>query len=277
MHRIGYPFTLLIVFFCFFSPLYAQQQANRLSLALGIGHLSRQDQIFSPFVHRDVSPFHLSLQYERDKKLKQKAQLSFSQFNPSIGNLYTYWRADPEETFTTAPHSFILVNIDYGLAWKIRKSEPWQISIGGMLQNKIQASSYNFGSFGGFGYLASLGIGPWLETDFHLSEKRQLSASLSVPLLIWVARSPYLINDDEFMHNTYSHQWFKTFLAYLEDGHWETIHGFQNVDIQLTYRHALNAQWDLLGEYRFSFTHHKEPANFLSYQHMIVFGGSLKF
>ncbi len=229
--------------------VHAQQKS--LSLRLGPGHVARQDQIFSPFVHTDWSLLNGGIRYETRSHLHQWIDLGFGSYSPIRTSSYRYGEGNQ-----TYPHSFLLANLTYALGKPIPSKNPantW--AVGGFFGNAIQATTYNYGPVGNFGYFASVDLGIWARFSRHLSKQNAVSVATQLPILSWIARSPYLVNDDEYIENIYSHNGLKTFFAYLADGKLQTLNRVQQAELHLTFTHELNDRWILGAWYECHFLH----------------------
>lgn len=239
-----------------------QAQKNSVSLQWGAGFYARQDQTFSPFVHTDWSLLNIGGSYVRTAKWKQFADVQFGLFNPILVPSYTY---DTDKQ--TYPHNFTLVNVSYGLGKQLKYAdEKHKLYAGGLFEADIEPSSYNYGWSSSFGYFASISLGGWLAYEYTPDLKNYVSVKTSIPLLSLVARSPYLVNDDAFIENTYSHSGFKTFFEYLADGKMQTLNRIQQFELQLNYRRFIGPKWQVGGGYEFRFIHASLPTTFLSYR-----------
>ena len=259
-HRI-----LLTLFYCIASLGYSHAQRDtlpQLTLSLGPAHLSRQDLIFSPFIHTDFSPLNVGLKYEKNKKVHQFVRLDYAGFSAGVATPYDYL---VDDTIGTAyPHSFTFIGLDYGMGQWI--GEQKNSLIGGSFNVDVQAMNYQYGRFSFFGYYANFGLGAWYKHIFQLAEKHRLTAQFEVPLVSWMARSPYLINDDEFIENIYSHNGFTTFFAYFGDGELVTWNKLQTVNLGLEYKYALSDKWSIGASWQFGFIHASEPLDLNSVQ-----------
>lgn len=261
-HRILWTFAFTI---CLLGYVQAQRDTTpQLTLSIGPAHLSRQDLIFSPFIHKDFSPLAFGLKYEKNKKVHQFARLDYSGFTTGINTPYDYLLDG--ETETAYPHSFTFVGLDYGLGHWIGDNSKNQSLLGGSVNIDIQAFTYQYGRASFFGYYATIGLGVWYKRIFQLAERHSLSGQVEVPLLSWYARSPYLVNDDEFIENIYSHNGFTTFFAYLGDGSLVTWNKLQTVNLGVDYQYALSEKWTIGASWRFAFIHASEPLPLTSVQ-----------
>ena len=246
---------------------------NDISLRYGIGHLGKQDLIFSPFVHNAWSAVNIGMRYERKAKLHHYADLSFGTYQPILVPSYTYY-----DDQRTAPHYFILVNLTYGLGKALRLSNPKAtLSVGGNAGINLQPSVYSFGSFSSLGYFAFIGVGAWTKFSYRFSDHHRLDAGLNLPLAGLTARSPYLINDDEYIENTYSHKGFRTLMAFLGDGQFRTLNSVQQADLHVKYTYDINRHWGIGAVYEWQFLHASQPASLIAYRNIFYLTGAFKF
>ncbi|GAA0879485.1 hypothetical protein GCM10009119_24530 [Algoriphagus jejuensis] len=248
---------------------------NKLTLSFGPSILARQDLIFSPNIHNDFSFLNFGLGYTREAKLYQTVRLNYAGFNPMVIDPYEF--TEYGEFETAYPHSFNLVDLDYSLGKKVLVTEKSALTIGGMFSTNIQAMNYVYGRFSNFGYFATLGLGAFVQDKFTINEKSHLTATLQLPFVSWLSRSPYLVNDDEFIENIFSHSGFKTFMAYLGDGQLATWNKLQTFDLEAKYSYTLSERWDLSAAYAFEFIHASQPRNLLSFRNALNLSATLKF
>ena len=100
---------------------------------------------------------------------------------------------------------------------------------------------------------------------------------LQLPLMSWLARSPFSINDDEYIENTTQNSGIGTFFAFLADGQLATWDKLQYLDFDCHYEYLLNQKWSLKGRYAFSFIHVQVPRPMTSVQNNFNITGTLKF
>ncbi len=255
--------------------LQAQDIANGIQLQLGLSHVSRQDLVFSPFIHKDLSPINIGIRYQREKTFYQNIHLRFSLLRPSFNEPYEYF--DNNEKKQTSPHIFTIIDLDYWLGKEFRRREKSNTKIGIAFNADIQALNYVYGRISSFGYYSAFGFGGFGSHTHYINEKNKITGQIALPMFSWLARSPYLVNDDEFIENTSSHSGVKTFFAFIGDGKIATLNKLQAVDFRLNYTYKLNDRWELGVDYLFEFIHPKEPRNLLSYKNSIFFNTTFKF
>lgn len=269
---------LILSLFLLFGPAgaYAQDRAkNTISLEWGVSRLQRQDLVFSPFIHTDFSAIQGALVYARDKKLYHNIRLGFVQYDPMQARPYIY--QEYQETKTAHPHLFTFVDLDYILAKPLWEYPKARLLLGGSLLTDVQAMDYVYGRISNFGYFASIGLGLYTAYQQQIKEKHQLFGSLQLPLVSWIARSPYLVNDDEFIENISSHKALRTFFAFIEDGQLTGFNRWQAFNLSLMYHYRLGARWELGTHYQLDLLHASKPANLLSYQNRLSLGSRFSF
>jgi len=263
--------------FSFFTSfvLQAQDIENSIQLQIGLSNIARQDLVFSPFIHRDLSPINIGIRYQREKTFYQSINLRFSSLKPSYIEPYEFF--DNNEIKQTSPHNFTIIDLDYWLGKEFRRREKSTTKAGIAFNADIQALNYVYGRIGSFGYYSAFGLGGFISHTYNINEKNKITGQIALPLFNWLARSPYLVNDDEFIENTSSHSGIKTFFAFIGDGNFATLNNLQTLDFRLNYTHKLNDRWELGADYLFEFIHSKEPRNLLSYRNSVFINTTFKF
>lgn len=256
---------ILLIMMAIPSLSFSQEENQKMfSLSWGAGHLMRQDIIFSPFIHSDFSAAHVALEYERQRQWVQNIEVSFSAFNPTLTE-GTYFEHGEEKTLH--PHSFSFISVYYGLGKQLTGNEKPAIKAGGFFNPDIQVLNYVYGRTGPyFGYVASFGLGIFATVDYQITPMNRLNAEIRLPVASWITRSPYLVNDDEFIENTSSHNTFKTFLAFIGDGKPASWNKWQQAEFTMQYHRRLLNKVSAGVGYGFYFLHHAEPRNLLSFE-----------
>jgi hypothetical protein len=248
---------------------------NTLSLKWGPGFISRQDLIFSPFIHTDFSLTNFGVDYTREAKFYQKASLNYAGFNPMVSSPYKFTIYGETEEAST--HHFTMIDLDYLIGKKFRETDKSTITAGGLFSADIQSMNYVYGRISSFGYYSAFSLGIFGRGKVLLNEKSSLSATIHLPLVAWLARSPYLVNDDEFIENISSHSSFNSFLAFIGDGELVTWNRLQAVDLEIKYTYRLSDRWELGAAYWFEFIHAGQPRNLLSYRNSLNLSVIYKF
>lgn len=256
---------------------YAQDSSryNAAGVDLGGGYLMRQDLLFSPVIHADASIPVYGLFYLRDARLYQQVQVKFAGYTAMVDEPYPYILHG--ETDTAFPHSFTFVDVDYTLGKRVMQNQHAQLIVGGAFLTDVQAMYYVYGRISSFGYYAQLRLGGFVQYRRHFGNKHMCAASLQLPLVSWVARSPYLVNDDAFIENIISHSGVRTFGALLADGNLTSWHNLQTFDIDMQYRYSVSEHLNIGAQYSFACIHMQEPMQLLSFSNTLSASASFKF
>lgn len=248
---------------------------NSFSLNIGAAHLIRQDLIFSPFIHSDLNATNIGLDYTREAKLYHKISLRYSNFQAMVADPYEF--SVHQKTEPAYPHSFNFIELDYLLGKQVRLKDNSSLIVGGVLAADVQVMNYAYGRISSFGYYSTLGLGLFADYAIAISEKNRLSAVIQLPLVQWLARPPYIGIDDEFIENISSHSSFKTFMAFIGDGKFNTWNTVQNVDLSVKYSYSINVKWNVGASYMFEYIHSSQPRNLLSFRNTLNLFTTINF
>ncbi|MCS4433415.1 hypothetical protein [Aquiflexum gelatinilyticum] len=266
---------VLSCFLAFFAYGQENEKKNDITIYFGPSHLIRQDLIFSPMVHRDMTFPAFGIEYSRRGKFYQNIGIQYAGFDPMVSEPFTFIFDGEEEN--AYPHYFTFIDLDYLLGKEKKLDGKSSFTYGGMFGSKVQVLNYVYGRISSFGYFASFGLGGFGQFRYRLGEKSTLTAGLQLPVFSWVARSPYLVNDDEFIDNISSHSGLKTFLAFIGDGKFATWNRIQYFDFDLTYDLELNPRWTFGARYWFEFIHFSKPRPLTSFRNSLQFQATYSF
>lgn len=248
--------TVLALFFLTCISMRGQDdlKKNIFRMNAGAGYIARQDIIFSPLVHKDLTYLSSSFEFTRHAGFYQSTRIQFAAFDPAVSK--------------DINHNFILFKITYSLGktWSREKDD---FTLAMMLQADIQALDYVYGRISGFGYYTAAGPGILAEYGLRTGKDGRISATLRIPAVSLYARSPYLVNDDEFIENISSHSGLKTFRAFLRDGEWVTLNKLQQLDAGIEYDHQVSSRWGLGAGWMFEFIHTPLPRKLLSFHNSL--------
>lgn len=245
---------------------------NTVSVNIGASSLSRQDLIFSHMKHSDITVLKVGLDYTRQAKIFQKLSLRYGNFDPMILDPYDF--SIHGEAHTAYPHNFNFMEADYLIGKSLLKSD---FTVGALFVIDVQSLDYVYGRTSSFGYYSTLGSGVFGRYHYAIGAKSQFTAILQLPLVMWLARSPYLVNDDKFIENTSSHSNFKTLISLIEDGRLVGWDRLQTFDLDIKYSYDLNEKWNLGIAYRHEFIHSKQPRNLVSNRRSIDLSANFNF
>lgn len=250
---------------------------NTLQISSGPSWLARQDLLFSPLIAKDLGIPAIQIEYERTGKWVHHARVGYRGFAISPVKNFQFWRSDTSEPLQTLPHYFTFIDLAYGLGKKVAGNERNAFSLGASLSSQVDALNFNYGGSGAFGYFASFSLETWAEGRWQVAKRHSINAKLQLPLISWIARSPYLLNDDTFIENTASHNGVKTFLAFIGDGHLQTWNRFQKAAWSIEHQMALSERWAIGWAYRGELFRHTRPLAVTSLQQDIAIIIQYKF
>lgn len=241
--------------------LPAQTSAQReWAVAIGYNWQQRQDLVFSPFIQKGGGPQQISLSYARHKKWQQTAQLCFAQTTAQYAPTfrYGYW-GEEVEWEQSVPHQFTQLDLSYALGRVVATGHRHQFSVGAALAFDLDALTYNNARAGHFGYFMALDAAVWGQWTLQMTPKDRLSARVQGVPVGWVARSPYLINDDDFIHHTASHRALRTLGNFFADGALYTLNHYQRASLTLRYDRSLKRRWAIGLIAQQHLLHHASP------------------
>jgi hypothetical protein len=251
------------------------EKGNTLSLSLGLGQNSRQDLIFSPFIHHDFSLLKGTIDYTKIGKLFQQIKIGVATFDPMLQEPYNF--SEHDEIKTATPHYFLYFDLDYLLGKKVKESGKTDLTFGGLFNSNTHSLNYVYGRIGSFGYFSALNLGVFGKLNFFLSEKNELTIKLQLPAVSWLARSPYLVNDDEYIENISSHSGIKSFFAFIKDGKPATWNTLQQFDFELKYIYYFLPKWGIGITGHYEFIHALKPRKMVSQRSSVNISATFKF
>ncbi len=195
----------------------------------------------------------VGLRYAWTKNAYQYVRLDYSGFSAGLETPYDF--IIDGEVETAYPHSFTFVALRYGLGKYLGKREQPKSMLGGAINLDVQAMNYQYGRSSYLGYFSTIGLHAWYKYTFLQTEKSKLTGRIEIPLVSWLTRSPYLINDDPFIENVYSHNGFTTFMAFMGDGNVATWGQLNRADIEIEYQHTLSEKFTLGVAWQTGFIH----------------------
>jgi hypothetical protein len=268
--------TLLLVTVFLQGRTYAQvEKTNAISLSYGIGKLKRQDVNFSPFIFYPTSSLNVSFAYEHTGKVFQRVYTRFGNYSDS-SEPFNYL-SDIEGQVGTLPHTFSILDLNYTLGFKAISNDKLTLLVGGQLRNQLNVGDYNYGESGIGYYNFAFGLDLWSGLDYRLAKKHHIGAELSLPVVSWVTRSPYLGQDDQYFENVAKNKTFDSIGNYIADGELQSWGSFQRFDFQVKYRYAISDKWSLKASYNLSMNFSNIPQSYTSIENLVLFGAQLNF
>lgn len=247
---------------------------NSLELTYGLRHYQRQDLTFSPLIFKGTAPINLGMSYQRTgEKLQTKVHIDLAGFACRSVAAFEYSKWDEVGPLTVPPSNFWMIGMGVDHLRQIRGSgRPMTWYAGLSLRAQLGALFYEFGEYGAFGYTTVAALSPSVAGVWKMSEKNSLHFSLSLPLFNWIARSPYAINDDEFIERQSNHRAMKTLLRLSGDGHWASLGQVQAGTFSVKFNRTFHAKWALSLGYDFSLLRAQDPHPLTAMEQGLVLG-----
>lgn len=221
---------------------YGQSAKHRtLGITYGYQHYSRQDYLFSPLVYNGTAPLNLQLSYDVNAaNSHQKAHLSFGMYNLSAHDAYDFTEDfDGLEERTLYPSSFQMIRLGYGYERKFSNNRNLVYKAGLRLDGQIEGMFFEMGFASTFGYTTTFALAPSVGADYRFNNKTSLSAQLSVPVIGFISRSPYALNDDDYIERQSSHNNLTTIINLIGDSDLRSFSTYRQVDMGVHFQHQL--------------------------------------
>lgn len=228
---------LLLLLACGVAAFAQRPAGHSFSVGLNPGWLQRQDLVFSPLVHHAISPLGVDLRYAARGKWPQTFGLRYVGYRPQAGPAFSY--VDDGVTKTAGPHVFTFVNADYTLGRSFARNRASITTVGVAVNLDVDLLNYAYGRTGNFGYFTSAGVGFFVDREWQMSKGGSFDLQVAVPVIGWISRSPYLVNDDEFIENIADHSELRSLFAFVADGRFRTFTAVQAATLSADYRYPL--------------------------------------
>ena len=261
------------------APAQTVPYRNQLELQYGIRHVARQDHLFSPMIYRGTAPLNLTLSYQRQGTASRHGgTIGFGQYNAASGSAYQYkaWRT--QEALTSEPTSFLLLDLHYFYLRRMAaRDRMMDLYAGATLDNQAGALFYGYGHQAFFGYTLFTSLSPTIEADFALSEKQRLGFRFRFPLLSWLSRSPYAVNDDQFIDDQSSHRTLPMLANFYRGGELVSMNRFQRLNADIRYERMMGRRFSMSATYRIEFMRYTRPLKVTSYRNDLLLGATYHF
>jgi hypothetical protein len=235
---------------------------NALELSYGFRHYQRQDMTFSPLVFKGLAPLNIGLDYRKtDEKSLTNIGLQLAGFTSRSVAAFDYTKWGEPEPLTTLPSNFWLIDLSADHLRRVGGAAEGRMAwyAGLSLDVQLGALFYEFGEYGAFGYTTLASLSPSVAGSWNLGEKNKLLFSAKLPLLNWLARSPYAINDDDFIERQSSHRGFKTLLRLSADGNLASLGQVQAGSLSAKFQRKINEKWAASLGYDFALLRSQDP------------------
>jgi hypothetical protein len=247
------------------------EEPSTIDIAWTTSYRARQDDLMSPLVHAGVAPFGGLFTYRhRGPRTSLLAGLEVDSVPEKSGPTYEYPTDDG--TATTYPSSWTTARIPVGYGASVLHSDDVDLAVGGMFDARIEVLSWSYGVTYTTGYSGAFTLGPWVDGHWRAADRWTLEGSLTLPLFGWLARSPYALNDDEYILANQTHNPLVAFGAYFADGGLTWVGEHQAVRTRAAAVFELKGRTSLVAAWRFEVLHFTEPLPALAYGNALDLG-----
>jgi hypothetical protein len=247
---------------------------SRISMAAGAARVSHQDLTHTPLVHGGTTPLSLGIRFERIGRWQHFASAHLSSVQSRRGEPYPILFDD--HGHDTHPHAYDFFDASYGIGRRV-PVRTGTAALGAAARLDLHATDYSYGVETNFGYFISPSLDLWYRHEIDLGSRHRASARAQAPLVSWVARSPYMVNDDRFIENIASNDPLRIALAFLADGELAGWSRMQRLDLGLDYHYVLSRRLGVGTSYRFAFLRDTEPRPLTSVRSSVDLTTSIRF
>lgn len=264
--------SITLLFFALAAQFATAQ--NALELTYGFRHYQRQDLTFSPLIFKGLAPLNLGLAYQKsDEKSQTNVGLNLAGFASRSVAAFDYTKWNEPAPLTTLPSNFWLIDLGASHLRKVGGESGRSDWYGGLSLNlQMGALFYDFAEYGTFGYTTIASLSPTVAGKWSFGEKNSLQFSAKLPLLNWLARSPYAINDDDFIERQSSHRGLKTLLRLSADGHLASLGQVQAGSFSAKFQRKINEKWAASLGYDFALLRSQDPHPLTAIENGVVVG-----
>jgi hypothetical protein len=246
---------------------------RRLTVAAGASRVAHQDLTHTPLVHGGTAPLSLGVRFERLGRWRHFVAANVSAVDSRRVDPYPVLFDD--HAHDTGSHAFVFFDASYGVGPRI-PVPAGSAALGAAVRLDLHATDYTYGMEKNFGYFISPSLDLWYRHEVELGPRHRASARAQAPLVAWVARSPYMVNDDRFIENIASNDPLRIALAFLADGEPAGWNRMQRLDVGLDYDVALTRRLDVGASYGLAFLRDREPRPLTSIRSSVALTASFR-
>jgi|GEM_PF-1532915 len=255
----------------------AAAQGGALSLNTGAHVIARQDLVLSPMVQNGWAFPNVAITYtHQGSRVRQAASLAYDGYLIGNKDTYTFYELTTDKAATTAPTNFLFVDLSYEAQWALPDSGATRVMLGGGLYGQLGSLNQGY-TYPSFGYTIFFGIGPSVRVQHKLDERTTLFGDFSLPVLAWVARSPYAFNDDAFIEDQSSHKTLPTLGAFISDGRWASFGSFRRALLHLGAERQYGTRWCLGLQYGLEYVDISQPQRLISFRNSLDLTATYRF
>jgi hypothetical protein len=274
MRSFGTVIVLLLVSGAAGAAAAQDGHGRRITLAAGALYVAHQDLSHTPLVHGGMTPFSLELRFERLGRWQHFLAANVSTVESRRGDAYPILFDD--HGHYTHPHAYVFFDASYGIGRRI-PARGGSAALGAAARLDLHATDYSYGVEKNFGYFISPSLDLWYRHEIEFGSRHRASARVQAPLVAWVARSPYMVNDDQFIENIASNAPLRIAFALLADGELAGWDRMQRIDLGLDYHYRLSRRLGVGASYRLAFLRDEEPRPLTSVRSSVDLTTSFRF
>lgn len=247
----------------------AWAQGGSLTLTTGYHHIARQDLVFSPMVQRGSAFPNVGLAYTYvGERMRHAVRLNYDGYDAGITEPYDFVDLVDGSAETTSRSNYTLVDLSYELLVPLPDSGATIVRVGGGVYGQLGSLNQGY-AYPSFGYTLFFGLGPAVRVEHTLDERTTLHGGFSIPLVGWVARSPYALNDDEFIEDQRSHRTLPTLAAFIGGGRVASFGSFRRALLELGAERRLSTHWSLGLRYGLEYLDISKPVRLISFRNSV--------
>ncbi|MCO4744934.1 MAG: hypothetical protein KC912_09095 [Proteobacteria bacterium] len=237
------------------SPL-ASAADHELDLTVGVDHIQRQDELMSPRTYRGTGPAIAIGWTARGDRLTHKLNLGVELAKIRSQQAWEYTRDG--DTRSTHPTNVTFADLQYAVGGQLG-GERWSLDLGGTVAGHFEALPWDYGHYGGSGYVGAFEFAPWANLRLQLAKGHSLDVEGWTPAVTWLSRSPYALHDGEYIWHNRDANVPLVILRYIGDGRVVSPVRYAAGHLRLRYAIDLHPRWALLVSTRLDAYHAASP------------------
>lgn len=238
----------------------AQAAEHDVDLVGGVAPIVRTDLLLSPLRYTGVMPAVGLMWTGTGERASTRVALDLALGGMRSGPDWTWIRDDGSgETVETGPTGSTLVDLRVAHGRRVL-DRAWTLEVGGSFTTHLEQHYYPYGFTGVANYLGTLSLSPWVEAGFEPGKRHHVSVEAWLPVLTWVARSPYAVHDDEYLWHTRDTNPLAVASRFIGAGEMSTPLSYQSVHLRTTWSIDLSEHLGLLVAGRLDAVHLTDPS-----------------
>jgi len=215
----------------------APPRKHELQLGWAPRYHTRKDELYSPLWQQGLSAEGIALRYSwNGERSAHRAAIGVAKSQIKAGPTWGYNDWPTGETKTTWPVYITHIQVAYAYLHKLPVPDVVTLRLGGAVDVDLQNIDWLIAGYGFGSYFGSITLDIKAELTVPVAERHSLTLDVGLPLLAWIARSPYSIHDETTIYNNRDANDFKTAFRYIGAGRLESWNSFQSLRAALTWR-----------------------------------------